>query len=163
MANKSLFKTFREMKDDERKKLIHTIVITLSVVFFVVGISLAFFSCKSQPSAYESYSVPIDWKAVLKDSTWLVDSGALDYEDIPTALRKLSKLVFLSNDGNSWTCRIETSTAQTDECTVSMNDDKGFLVYGTCKLDVHLSENDNSYFMRLTASGSRTVDLALKK
>ena len=30
-------------------------------------------------------------------------------------------------------------------------------------IDVHLSENDNSYFMRLTASGSRTVDLALKK
>ena len=163
MAKKSLFTTFKEMKADEKKKLTHTVIIALSAAFLVTGISLALFSCKAQPSAYDSYTVPADWKTVLKDSTWLVDSGSLDYEDFPTALRKLSRIVFLSNEGNSWTCRLETSTAQIDECSVSLDDDKGSLVYGTCKLDVHLTETDDSYFMRLTASESRTVDLSLKK
>jgi hypothetical protein len=146
------------------KKLTNTLILILSAAFLIAGISLALFSCKAQPSAYESYSMPTDWKSVLQDSKWLVDSSSsLDSDSYPEILRMLAKLEFLSSNGNVWTCRLEASTAQTDECTVTMDGDKGTLVYGPVSLGVHLSESDSSYFMRLTGSDNKTVDLALKK
>ena len=147
------------------KKLTNAIILSLSAAFLIAGISLALFSCKAQPSAYESYSVPTDWKSILQDSTWLVNSSSsLDSSTYPEILQKLSKIVFISCDGNVWTCRLEASTAQTDECTVAMDGEKGTLTYAPVSLGVHLSEGgDSSYFMRLTGSDNKTVDLALKK
>ena len=168
MAKKTLLSTLKEMKSEDRKKLTHTLILTVSAAFLIVAVSLVFFSCKSDPNAYGSYTVPVDWVSIMKDSTWVVQSNNLDVEPFPVALRKLSKIVFLSQNGSTWTCRIETSTADTDECVVAMDSaasdsTKGSLTYVTTKLDVNLSESNDQYFMRLTGSGNRTCDLLLDR
>jgi len=146
------------------RKISHALILALSAAFLIAGVSLALFSCKAQPAAYDDISVPVDWKSVLQDSKWLVDSSSsLDSESYPEILQKLSKVVFMSCNGNVWTCRLESSTALVDECTVAMDGDKGTLNYDPVKLAVHLSEGEGSYFMRLTGSDNKTVDLALKK
>ena len=114
-----------------------------------------FFSCKSDVSAYEPYTVPVDWHAVLKDSTWVVQGSTFSSLNI-------EKLVFLDNGNDSWTCRLETSFTQ-DECSVTMNGDRGSLVYGQVTFNVHLAETDGTYIMRLTAPDNSAADLVLVK
>jgi len=162
MAEKEKKGLKEKLKD---KKLVHGIVLALSAAFLIAGISLALFSCKAQPTAYESYSIPTDWKSILENSKWIVDSKTtLDSEIYPEILQKLSKIEFKSNSGNEWTCRLEATTGQPDECIVVMDGDKGTLTYdNNVKLAVHLSESENSCYMRLTGTDGKTVDLLLKK
>lgn len=159
-TKKSLFSTLKEMKKEDRKKLENTLVLTISTVILLVGCSLLFFSCKSQPEPYKEYEPEIEWASVLKDSTWTVQTNQLNTEPFPEALKNLSKIVFLTSNSNIWTCRLETADGS-DECTITLDKDTGSLTYGSTKLDVKLSESSGSYYMRLTGTGNKVCDLQL--
>ena len=160
-TKKSLFTTLKEMNKEDKKKLQHTLILTISTVMLLVGCSLLFFSCKAQPEPYKEYEPEIEWVSVLKDSTWTVQTNQLNTEPFPEALKNLSKIVFLTSNSNTWTCRLETTTGS-DECSIALDKDTGSLTYGPTKLDVKLSESSGTYYMRLTGAGNKICDLVLE-
>lgn len=153
---KTLVSSFKEMPDKDRRKLVNTVIMVFSIVVLVAGVALVFFSCKTDPSAYRNYSMPVDWDSVLRNSTWVVESGSLNGVD-------LTKIVFLDSQNGIWSCRMETDSQQFDECFLTLSGDRGSLVYGQMTVNIHLVENDGIYFMRLTFPDNSISDLKLVK
>lgn len=149
--SKSLFTTLKEMKGEDKKKLLHTVVFVLSMLFFLTGFGLTMYSCKSEPKSYEAYKAETDWQSILPSSVWVRQSGSI------SSLESVQKIRFMSNSGSSWTVRLESSETQSDECTAEINNDTGSLDTGTISINIHLSEHEG-YWLRLTSPSSEVLD-----
>ncbi len=153
--SKTLFKTLKEMTKEERKKLFHSLFMSISMIFLMSGMALLLYSCKSEPVAYETYKAETDWDGVLKSGTWIRQSNNI------AAMQDVERIKFLSLEGTSWTVRLEFSGAQSDECSAVMNKDSGSLNAGSVSYNVHLSEHEG-YWLRLTSPSDEVADFILE-
>ena len=154
--SKSLFNTLKEMKGEDKKKLLRTIVFTLSLLLFLTGFGLTMYSCKSEPRTYEAYKAETDWNSVLQSSIWIKQSGSIG------SLETVQKIRFISSSGSSWTVRLESSDTQSDECTALMDKNAGSLETGTGSYNIHLSEHEG-YWLRLTSAANEVADFIYEK
>ncbi len=148
---KTLFKTIKEMKTEDRKKLVRTLLMTISLTVFVSGVGLTLYSCKSEVPSVEAYKTETDWAAVLEDSTWVKQTCRI------AALDSVQRIRFTMVDGNNWKVRLETSDAQRDECAAVIEKDSGTLTTDSGIVRLHLSEHEG-YWLRLTSVSGEVAD-----
>ena len=148
---KTLFKTIREMKPEDRKRLVRTVLMTISVAVFVSGVGLTMYSCKSEVPSVEAYKSETDWAAVLEDSTWVKQFCGI------AAFDSVQRLRFSMVDEKNWKVRLESSDSQKDECSAVIEKDIGSLTTDSGVVGLHLSEHDG-YWLRLTSVSGEVAD-----
>lgn len=148
---KTLFKSIKEMKAEDKKGLVKSIFTTIALAVFLSGVGLTLYSCKSEVPSVESYKVETNWVEVLSDSTWVKQSCRI------AALDSIQRIRFTMVDERNWKVRLEASDSQRDEGAVVIDKDSGSLSYGSAVMGLHLSEHDG-YWLRLTSVSGEVAD-----
>lgn len=153
--SKSLFKTVREMKPEDRKKLVRTLLMTVSLAVFVSGVGLTLYSCKSEVPSVEAYKAETDWAAVIAQGVWVKQTCRI------AALDSVERIRFTLVDGNNWKVRLESSDARKDECPAVIDKESGSLSFDTGVFGLHFSEHEG-YWLRLTSASGEVADFVFE-